>query len=115
MNIQTTQKSFVYALRGMRRAWREEQNFRIHVLVAVMIIIFAVLRRISATAGALLALAISMVLALELVNTALERLSDTLSPRIHPFMGAVKDIMAAAVLISSLGAVVVGVLVFGFL
>ena len=60
-----------------------------------------------------IALACALVLALELVNTAVEAVVDLVSPKPHPLAGVAKDAAAAAVLLASLGAVVVGLAVLG--
>ena len=50
---------------------------------------------------------------MEIVNSAVERVTDILKPRIHSYVKEIKDIMAAAVMLSSIGAVLVGLLIFG--
>ncbi|MBP7061150.1 MAG: diacylglycerol kinase [Candidatus Moranbacteria bacterium] len=55
---------------------------------------------------------LALVLILELVNTALERVMDILKPRVHPYARVVKDVMAGAVFIASCGAFIVGVIIF---
>lgn len=57
-------------------------------------------------------LVITLVLLLELLNTVIERMIDVIKPKIHEYVRVIKDVMAAAVLISSLAAVVVGIIVF---
>src|SRR2546425_6119787 len=58
-------------------------------------------------------LALSLIWAAEGMNTALERLTDLVSPDFHPLAGMAKDIAAGAVLLAAIGAVVVGVIIFG--
>jgi diacylglycerol kinase (ATP) len=58
-------------------------------------------------------LALSLIWAAEGMNTALERLTDLVSPGFHPLAGMAKDIAAGAVLLASIGAAVVGVIIFG--
>ena len=55
---------------------------------------------------------IFFVLVMELFNTILERVVDILKPRVHPYAQLIKDIMAATVLIASIGAIVVGITIF---
>lgn len=55
---------------------------------------------------------IIFVLALEIINSILERFVDVFKPRIHPMVQEIKDLMAGAVLIASLGALIVGLLIF---
>lgn len=59
-----------------------------------------------------LSLVITLVLVLELINTIMEKIVDILKPRIHHYVEIIKDMMAAAVLIASLGALAVGLLIF---
>lgn len=59
-----------------------------------------------------LTLVIIAVLVLEIVNTVVEKFIDLLKPRMHHYSGAIKDMMAAAVLLAAIGAVVIGVLIF---
>jgi len=59
-----------------------------------------------------LVLVIVSVLVLELLNTIFEHLSDILKPRLHHYINIIKDLMAAAVLLASLGAIVVGLIIF---
>ncbi len=104
-------KSVRYALRGIAYTWAHEQNFRIQVVCAVTISIVALVVKVSGIEAALLALAISSVLVLELVNTVAEHMMDALSPRMHPYAERVKDMMAGAVFLASLGALVTGIAV----
>lgn len=69
--------------------------------------------RLSRMEWALVTLCIALVLALEAVNTALEYLTDLVSPHYHPLAGKAKDVAAGAVLLGALGAVVTGLLIFG--
>ena len=62
--------------------------------------------------AAILMLTIGLVLSMELANTAIERMTDILKPRVHPYARVVKDTMAGAVLIVSVTALVVGVVIF---
>ncbi len=104
--------SFKYAIRGLRLVIKEEQNFRIQLLVSLAVVILMILLRVALWQAIVLVLVIGLVLVLELINTIFERMVDMLKPRIHSYVEVIKDIMAAAVLIASIGAVVVGILVF---
>jgi diacylglycerol kinase len=57
-------------------------------------------------------IAIFAVLVIELINTIFERVVDILKPSVHPYAQLVKDIMAAAVLLSSIGSIIVGIIIF---
>lgn len=105
-------KSFRHAFHGLRYAWRSEQNFRIQTLVGVVVLAAAFYLRISFMGLIALAMMIIIVLVLELLNTFFEKLVDLLSPRLHHAVGVLKDVLAAAVLVASLGALIVGLLIF---
>lgn len=99
-----------FALAGLRLAFRRESSFRTHLLA-----MFAVLAVLCATRPpivwwAIVLLAVALVLVAELINSALEALSDLLHPEQHPEIRSVKDLAAAAVLIASAVALVVAVL-----
>ncbi len=84
---------------------------RIHLVLALAAVIAATVLRFSLLAWAVVALAISLVLAAELLNTAIEALVDLVSPEQHPLAKRAKDVAAAAVLAASLAALTAGVLV----
>ncbi len=106
-------RSFGYALHGVGRTWWRERNFRIHVVVAVAVAALASALRISPTEGAILALAMGLVFASELHNTAIEALVDLVSPEYHEAARTSKDAAAGAVLLSALTAAIAGLLILG--
>ena len=106
-------KSFHYAHRGLRRVIKEEQNFALELSIAIVIIILAALSRFKAVEWAVLVLTISLVLLTEIFNSAVERVSDLLKPRLDIYVKEIKDIMAGAVFLVAGTAVVVGVFLFG--
>lgn len=98
-----------FALHGLQLAVRREGSFRTHLLATAAVLLVLLVTRPAPLWWALLALAVGLVLVAELVNSALEALSDHLHPEVHPEIGAAKDIAAGAVLLASGIAVVVGV------
>jgi diacylglycerol kinase (ATP) len=103
-------KVLKYALSGIAHAWHTQRNLRIQAaLAAVALAVFAALHA-SLLTFAVVALAIAIVLALEIMNTALEAVVDLVSPQRHPLAKAAKDAGAGAVLVAALGAAVVGAL-----
>jgi diacylglycerol kinase len=105
-------KSFGYAFEGLWTAIKTERNIKIHLVAAVLAIILGLWLGLSPAKWCLVAFAIGFVLVSELFNTAIERLSDEAGNGNHsPSIKAVKDISAAAVLISALTALVIGILV----
>lgn len=107
-----TVRSFSFAARGFRYVLRGERNFQIELLVAGLVVFGMLVFDLSVLERIALILCIVWVLTLELVNTAVERIMDVLQPRIHPYARIIKDVMAAAVLVSSVGAFLVGLAIF---
>ncbi|MEN8006468.1 MAG: diacylglycerol kinase family protein [Candidatus Krumholzibacteriota bacterium] len=104
-------KGFVYAWKGLAAGARG-RNFRVMLAVAAVVILLGFTLDISGEQWCLVSLSMGLVLGLELVNTAGEKLVDILSPDHDPRYGLVKDILAGAVLVAALAAAVVGALVF---
>ena len=105
--------SFKYAFKGLAIATREEQNFRIHLLAVVATIIAGAFFRLSVTEWAIILLTMCMVLAAELFNTAIEDAVNFISPQYNKAAGRIKDISAAAVLITAITALAVAAYIFG--
>lgn len=105
-------QSLSFALTGLLHAVRGQPNLRIHVIVATLAVITGFVLRISRVEWAVIALLVAMVIALELLNTAIEAVVDLASPTFHPLAKAAKDTAAAAILVAALGSVVTGLLIF---
>ena len=105
--------SFGHAGRGVWAALRSEVHLRFHAAATGIVIGAGFHYGISRLEWALLALAVAGVWTAELLNTAIEALTDLASPDFHPLAGTAKDVAAGAVLLAVVGAVVVGALVFG--
>jgi diacylglycerol kinase len=105
--------SFVYAFDGLRWLVRTQPNFRIDLVLAALAVVLALLLHVPPPELGLLALTIGVVLALEAMNSALEALCDVASPTYHPLVKVAKDASAAGVLLAAVGAVLVGLAVFG--
>lgn len=104
-------RSFRHAATGIHCVLRE-QNFQIELVAAAMALASALYLRISNIELSILILVILLVLILETINTIFERVIDILVPRQHPYAKAIKDMMAGAVLLSCLGSIILGVLIF---
>jgi len=98
-----------FAVAGLRVALRSENSFRVHLIAAVGVLAVLLWRRPSALWWGAIILTVAMVLAAELVNTAVEHLADHLHPDQHPKIRVVKDCAAAGVLVASIGALAVAV------
>ncbi len=112
MKNQAIHKKLANAFAGIHFTFQTENNFRIHTLVAGLLVVLMIIVQPSLTWWALLLLSIGLVFAAELANTAIETLADHLHPDLHPSIGKVKDIMAGMVLVLSITAGLVGVLAF---
>lgn len=104
--------SFRYAGAGLRWAVQTQRNMRIHLAVGALAVILALLLRFSARDLAIVALTITIVLTLEMLNTVVEAVVDLASPEYHPLAKIAKDVAAGAVLVTALGAVAVGLLLY---
>jgi|ERR1035437_139273 diacylglycerol kinase len=107
-----TINGFSYACTGIKLAWREEHNFKIEVMIAAVVIVLGFLLHLSSFEFALIILVVSIVLATEAFNTALEELCDKFQPTHDPHIAKIKDLGAAAVLLSAVGAGIVGLIIF---
>jgi diacylglycerol kinase (ATP) len=104
-------KALGCALNGIAHAWRTQKSLRIQVALGIGAAIVCAALHVPAGGFAILALTIAVVLAFEVMNTALEALVDLASPQIHPLAKVAKDAAAGAVLIAAAGAVAVGAFV----
>ncbi len=104
--------SIGHALRGVGVVFVSEQNFRIQVYAALLVVVLAMGLGVKTYEWIVLVLLIGLVLSLELINSVFERIVDSFKPRIHPVVKDIKDIMAGAVLLASLFAAIVGVMIF---
>ena len=104
--------SFGHAVRGVGTALLSEVHLRFHALATVVVIGLGFYCGIGRLEWAVMALAVAAVWSAELMNTAIESLTDLASPAYHPLAGKAKDVAAGAVLLAALGALVVGALIF---
>ncbi len=105
-------KSFQYAFKGLYLVMRDEQNFRVHVFFAFVALFFSWFFHITKIELIIVILLISIVMLMEVINSAIERVTDILKPRINNFVMEIKDIMAAAVMLASIIAVIIGLFIF---
>jgi diacylglycerol kinase len=105
-------KSFVYALRGIFASLAEQRNLKVQLLVALITVGAGFYFDISSTEWALVLLTIGLVIGLEMLNTAIEKVVDLVTQEWDPLAGKAKDMAAGAVLVASIIAVIVGVIVF---
>jgi len=105
-------QSFGYAIRGIRYVFGTEANMKIHIAISILVIICGIVFAISLTEWIFCLLCIGLVVAAEMLNTAIENVVDLASPEQHPLAGKAKDIAAGAVLICAIISVIIGLLIF---
>jgi diacylglycerol kinase len=104
--------SFVFAFKGLVYAFKTQLNFKIHCVFAILALALGFYVKLNPTEWLWISFAIAAVLVLELLNTAIEVLVDLVSPARNDKAGAIKDLAAAAVLVTSLLAIVIGLFIF---
>lgn len=112
-SIAKTLKSFTYAGKGIYLVIRFENNTRIHMAATLAAIAMSFFLQLSLLEWTIILMQIGLVWTAEVFNTALEKLVDLVSPEYDIRVGAVKDIAAGAVLITSMMSVIIGLLIFG--
>ncbi|MDR1753465.1 MAG: diacylglycerol kinase family protein [Eubacterium sp.] len=105
-------KSFIHALAGIRKAVKTEKNMRIHISVMIMVFYFARFYGLTSQRYVLLVVFCGLVIALEMVNTAVEYVVDILSPEYHEKAKIAKDIAAGAVMVVAALSVWGGIMLF---
>ncbi|KQR71241.1 diacylglycerol kinase family protein [Pedobacter sp. Leaf176] len=111
-SIRGRMNSFKYAFSGLRLFFITEHNARIHILAAVLAIGLSFYLHLSSTEWIAILTVIAAVFVAEIINSSIEKLADVVSPQTHPQIKVVKDMAAAAVLITAFLALAVGGIVF---
>lgn len=104
--------SFHYAWQGILYALRYNQNLRIHMIVAVLVIIASIFFQVSAFEMGILGIMILLVICTEMVNTAIEQMVDLITVEHRKEAKVAKDVAAGMVLLTAIGSVIVGILIF---
>lgn len=105
-------RSFINAFNGLKLGLLHERNMKLHLLAAVLVIAAGLVLELDAMRWAVLVLTVSAVIAAELFNTALENVVDMITSQFSQTAKLVKDTAAAAVLVVSIAAAIIGILVF---
>jgi diacylglycerol kinase (ATP) len=111
MQVLKMLRSFRYAFKGIGFL-TEENNMKFHLMASVLVVAAGFYMKLSGTEWAVIIMQIGLVFAAEAFNTAIEKLCDFVSPEHQPLIGKVKDLAAAAVLIVTVVAVIVGIIIF---
>ncbi|MED1205096.1 diacylglycerol kinase family protein [Heyndrickxia acidicola] len=105
-------KTFVYAWQGLMDALGKEKNLQFHFVFASIMVVCSFIFSISRTEWLFVILSIFGVIALELMNTAVERVVDLVTKEYHPLAKQAKDIAAASVLVYAFMSVIIGLVIF---
>ena len=104
--------SFKFAFKGIADLFSTQINAKIHLVLGSLAILLGIYLNLNFTEWAILSITIAVVLAAEAFNTALEYLTDLVSPNYHQLAGKTKDVAAAGVLLTAFGAIFVAIFLF---
>jgi len=104
--------SFRYAFNGLKILIQEEHNARIHLFAACCVLIAGAVFKISTTEWIAVIFCIGLVIALELINSAIENAADYLSKEKSESIKKIKDLSAGAVLVAAIASAIIGVIIF---
>ena len=105
-------KSFGYAFEGIGTCIKKERNMKIHCAAAVLVVIAGVILKISLLEWCICLTLFGLIMALELVNTAVEAVVDLVTEERKPLAKIAKDTAAGAVLIAAIMAAIAGIIIF---
>jgi diacylglycerol kinase len=105
-------RSFTYAFNGIRTSFADQLNLKVHFMIALLVIAAGFYFGISRSDWCVIVLTIALVIALEMMNSAIESVVDLVTTERKPLAGKVKDIAAGAVLFASVMSVIIGVIIF---
>lgn len=105
-------KSFIFAFNGLKILFKNEHNSRIHLVFAIIVIAFSFLFKISPIQWSLVIFAIAIVFAAEIFNSAIELICNRISLENENIIKKIKDLSAAAVLVCSIAAAIIGLIIF---
>lgn len=105
-------RSFTFAFEGILYCIKNERNFKVHLLAMVIVIVAGIITKLSVIEWLIIILFITGVLALEMINTGIERAIDLVTEEYHPLAKQAKDVAAGAVLIFAIGSVIAAILIF---
>ena len=112
VNVRKQANSFKNSFNGLKVAFFEEQSFKIQAILALVVVILMFSFPLHFIERAILVLSISFVLGLELLNSQIERALDTAQFDHNPKIKDIKDLSSSAVLVASVGALIVGLFIF---
>ncbi len=105
-------KSFGYAFQGIYFAFKYNRNIRIHFAAAILVIIASIILKVNAFEMGILGIMILLVICTEMINTAIEEVVNLLVNEHRKEAKIAKDVSAGMVLLTAMGSVIVGILIF---
>jgi len=105
-------QSFRYAFTGIWYAIRTQRNMQIHITMALLVVILGAIVSLTPVEWCIISLVVCAVISLELLNTAIEATIDRIGTDPHPLAKIAKDTAAGAVLVTAIGAVIIGIIIF---
>lgn len=105
-------KSFVFAFNGLKILMKDEHNSRIHFVISVLVIVASVLFGLNTYEWIAIIFSIGLVFTAEITNTAIENIADFLTTEHNQKIKIIKDLSAAAVLISAVTSLTIGLIIF---
>lgn len=112
MDIKRFIRSFKYSVEGFVHIWKFHQNIRFHVMTAVIVLATAYMIGISSIEFLFILVAIFVVIISEMINTAIEEMTNLITTEHRKEAKIAKDVASAAVLLSSVFALLIGLIIF---
>lgn len=112
MDYQKFKKSFHFAWMGILYAMHSDQNVVIHFIVALIVILLSIMLGLSSFEMAIIGLTMIIVISTEMLNTAIEKVVDLIIQEHHTDAKIAKDVASGMVLITAIGAIIIGILIF---
>lgn len=105
-------KSLKFAVNGIKLLLKNEHNARVHLLIALIVIIASYVFSIDAAEFMFIIISIGLVFIVELLNTAIENIANFVEPKSNEKIGEIKDYAAGAVLVSAIVSIIIGLIIF---
>lgn len=112
MNLKKLFSSFTYAFTGVKYAFQHDQNLRIHFVVAFFVILASIFFKVSGFEMGILGIMILLVICAEMINSAIEQMVDLITIEHRKEAQIAKDVAAGMVLLTAVGSIIVGILIF---
>lgn len=112
VNIKKLNFSFKYALEGIYYALKYDQNLRIHFFIGFLVVLLSIYFRVNHFEAGILGVMILLVISTEMINSAIEQMVDLITNEHRQEAKIAKDVSAGMVLLTAIGSIIVGLLIF---